>query len=128
MASTDRGSDAAVIGVSAAVVYDVISATNSSPQTTEINAKRRASTLMKWVNIGIAQAGLFVGLMTIAEPPGKKWRPLLGGGLGMVLLYAQYVYARNCGVRSAEPGTEDYHPEPIHRSNRAPRTRTGAVV
>lgn len=100
--------DATVIGVSAAVVYDVISATNSSPQTTEINAKKRASTLMKWVHIGLVQAGLFVSIMAIAEPPGKKWRPLTGGVLAMVLLYGQYLYAKACGVNSSEEGTEDY--------------------
>lgn len=108
--AADRGSDAAVIGVSAAVVYDVISATNSSPQTTEINARARSSTLMKWVNIGLAQAGLFIAIMTIAEPRGKKWRPLLGGGVGMILLYGQYVHARNSGLRSIEPPTETYAP------------------
>lgn len=108
MPGEGRGSDAATIGVSAAVVYDVISATNSSPQTTEINAKARSETLMKWVNIGIAQAGLFVFLMVMAEPPGKKWRPILGGGLGMILLYAQYIYAKACGMKSNAPGTEDY--------------------
>lgn len=106
MARSDN--DATSIGVAAAVVYDVISATNSSPQTTEINAKKRASTLMKWVHIGLLQAGLFVSIMTAAEPPGKKWRPLTGGVLAMILLYGQYVYAKACGVKSQEPGTEDY--------------------
>ena len=101
-------SDAAVIGIYAAVVYDVISATNSSPQTTEINAKARSETLMKWVYMGIAQAALFVAIGAIAEPPGKRWRPLAGGGVAMVLLYAQYVHARNAGMQSSEPGTEDY--------------------
>lgn len=105
---SNRGNDAAVIGVSAAVVYDVISATNSSPQTTEINARARSNTLMKWVNIGLAQAGFFILIMTIAEPRGKKWRPLLGGGVGMILLYGQYVHARNSGLRSAAPPTETY--------------------
>lgn len=98
--------DAASIGVSAAVVYDVISATNSSPQTTELNAKHRAATLMKWVHIGLVQAALFVMIMTAAEPRGKKWRPLLGGVLAMVLLYGQYLYAKACGLKSAEGGTE----------------------
>lgn len=100
--------DAAVIGVSAAVVYDVISATNSSPQTTEINAAARSETLMKWVHIGLAQAILFVLIMVIAEPPGKKWRPLLGGGLAAVLLYGQYVHARNSGLENGGPPTERY--------------------
>jgi len=102
--------DAAVIGISAAVVYDVISATNSSPQTTEINAKTRAPTLMKWVNIGLAQGALFVVIMMIAEPPGKKWRPLVGGGVAGVLLWAQYVHAKNAGLADNKPGTETYGP------------------
>lgn len=100
--------DATSIGVAAAVVYDVISATNSSPQTTEINAKARAATLMKWVHIGLVQAALFIFIMTVAEPPGKKWRPLTGGVLAMTLLYGQYVYAKACGMKSQEPGTESY--------------------
>lgn len=106
MARSDN--DATSIGVAAAVVYDVISATNSSPQTTEINAKHRAPTLMKWVNIGLVQAALFVLIMTVAEPPGKKWRPLTGGVLAMILLYSQYVYAKACGLKSAEQGTESF--------------------
>jgi hypothetical protein len=100
--------DAAVIGISAAVVYDVISATNSSPQTTEINAAARAPTLMKWVNIGLAQGALFVFIMMLAEPPGKKWRPVIGGGLAGVLLWTQYVHARNAGLKHGGPPTETY--------------------
>ena len=106
MARSDT--DAAVVGVAAAVVYDVISATNSSPQTTEINAAARADTLMKWVHIGIAQAILFVLIMTVAEPTGKKWRPLLGGGLAVILLYIQYLHAKKAGLESSKPGTESY--------------------
>jgi hypothetical protein len=112
VALTRSDTDAAVIGVAAAVVYDVISATNSSPQTTEINAARRASTLMKWVKLGLAQAALFIAMMVLAEPPGKKWRPLLGGGLAGILLWAQYVHAHNCGVRNGGASTEDYYGAP----------------
>jgi hypothetical protein len=63
---------------------------------------------MKWVHIGLVQAGMFIAIMTAAEPRGKKWRPLTGGVLAMVLLYGQYVYAKACGIKSSEPGTEDY--------------------
>jgi hypothetical protein len=105
----ERGdSDAAVIGIYAAVVYDVISATNSSPQTTEINARKRAPTLMKWVHIGLAQAALFVVIGVLAEPSGKKWRPLIGGGVAGVLLYIQYIHARNAGIENGGEGTETY--------------------
>ena|SRR5215469_849850 len=107
MPRTDN--DAAVIGVSAAVMYDVISATNSSPQTTEINAAARADTLMKWVKLGVAQGALFVFIMMLAEPPGKKWRPLVGGGLAGVLLWCQYVHARNAGLTNGGTPTETYN-------------------
>lgn len=106
MAVTRGEADAAVIGVYAAVVYDVISATNSSPQTTEINARARAATLMKWVYIGLAQGALFVGIGIAAEPPGKKWRPLVGGGLAGLLLWIQYVHAKRAGLENPGPGTE----------------------
>lgn len=105
---TRGDSDAAVIGIYAAVVYDVISATNSSPQTTEINAEARADTLMKWVHIGLAQAALFVFIGVMAEPDGKKWRPLVGGLTAMLLLYGQYIHAKNSGLSSDQPGTETY--------------------
>ena len=107
-ATGNGGTDAAVIGIYAAVVYDVISATNSSPQTTEINAKARSETLMKWVHIGLAQALLFVVIGVLAEAPGKRWRPMVGGGLAATLLYFQYVHAKRAGLESSEPGTESY--------------------
>ena len=100
--------DGPAVAVYAAVVYDVIAATNSSPQTTEINAKARSKTLMKWVHIGLAQSILFILLAFWYEPKGKKWRPLVGGGLGSALMYYQYLYARDCGIKAQEPPTEDY--------------------
>lgn len=107
MASNGVGESAAItVAVYAALVYDIISATNSSPQTTEINAKKRASTLMKWVNIGLVQAGGFVAAGVMLDK--RRWPPLLGGGIAGVLLYGQYVYAKNCGLNSDEEGTEDY--------------------
>jgi hypothetical protein len=38
---------AVTVAIYAALTYDIISATNSSPQTTEINADKRAETLMQ---------------------------------------------------------------------------------
>jgi hypothetical protein len=100
-------SSAVVMAVYAALVYDIIAAVNSSPQTTEINAAKRADTLMKWVNIGMVQAGAFV-ILGAYMSKGKKWPPLLGGGLAGGLLYVQYVHAKNAGLASADEGTEDY--------------------
>ena len=104
---SDNSSAAVVMAVYAALVYDIIAAINSSPQTTEINAAKRAPTLMKWVSLGLAQAGLFVVLGAYLSK-GEKWPPLLGGGLAGALLWAQYVHAKNAGLASAEEGTETY--------------------
>lgn len=93
--------------VSAAVVYDIVAATNSSPQTTEINAAARADTLMKWVNIGTAQAVLFVAVAAVFDE-GHRWAILLGGFLAAVLLYVQYMHAKSAGLANAGPPTETY--------------------
>ena len=96
------------VAVYATLMYDVISATNSSPQTTEINAKKRAGTLMKWVHLGLAQGAIFVllGAYIEAKSGGDPWAPIIGGGLAAGLLYAQYVHAKNAGLASSAGGTE----------------------
>lgn len=92
--------------VSAGIVYEIIAAACSSPQTTEINAHSRSETLMKWVNLGVGQAGVFVVLAAMLDR--KHAGQILGGGaLAAVLMYAQYVHARRAGLRSNLPGTED---------------------
>lgn len=102
-----NGNGAAVkVAVYAALTYDIISATNSSPQTTEINAEARADTLMKWVKLGLAQAGLFAGIGIVLDK--QRWPPLLGSGLAAVLLWMQYVHAKNSGLANPGPGTETY--------------------
>ena len=93
--------------VSAGIVYEIIAAAYSSPQTTEINAKSRSDTLMKWVHLGVGQAALFVAVAAWLD---KRHRTeiLAGGGLAVALMYGQYVHARAAGLRSCEPGTENY--------------------
>lgn len=93
--------------VSAGVMYEIIAAACSSPQTTELNAGKRADTLMKWVNIGVAQGFLFVGLAAMFDRE-RATAILLGGTLAAILLYAQYAYAKKCGLSSSAPGTENY--------------------
>lgn len=97
---------AITMAVFAALAYDIIAAVNSSPQTTEINAAKRAPTLMKWVHLGLAQVALFTAIGIVMDK--NRWPPLVGGGLASVLLYVQYVHAKECGLKSEEPGTEDY--------------------
>jgi hypothetical protein len=91
--------------VSAGIVYEVIAASCSSPQTTEINAGTRAPTLMKWVNIGVAQAGAFVVVASMLDP-GNAGPILLGGMVAGGLMYVQYRHAMKAGLASALPGTE----------------------
>lgn len=100
------GGSAVKVAVYATLMYDVISATNSSPQTTEINAKKRAGTLMKWVYLGLAQGALFVAIGMYLDE--ERWPPLLGGGIAAVLLYAQYQYALYQGTHNPGPSTESY--------------------
>ena len=96
------------MAIFAPLTYDVISATNSSPQTTEINADRRAETLMKWVKLGLAQAAGFalIGVIFEASSGRSVWPPVLGAGLAGLALWAQYVHALHAGQQSSDVGTE----------------------
>ena len=102
------GNSAVKVAVYAALTYDIISATNSSPQTTEINAAARAETLMKWVKIGLLQAALFAVIGVLLDD--ERWPPALGSGLAGVLLWVQYVHARDSGLKNGGPPTESYGP------------------
>lgn len=100
-----REDDAIAFMVSAGLVYEVIAAACSSPQTAEINAGKRSKTLMKWVNIGVVQAAALVGVAAMmSKRPGPT---LLGGTVAIGLMYGQYVHARAAGLKSSAPGTED---------------------
>lgn len=101
-----QADDALTFMVSAGLVYEVVAAACSSPQTTEINAGKRSKTLMKWVHLGLGQAALFV---LIAAYLSKRPAPaIMGGGLAMGLMYGQYVHARKAGLASGAEGTESY--------------------
>lgn len=120
-------SDAALFGIAYLGVKDIYSADNSSPQTTELNAKKRAPTLMKWVNIAAVESiGLIVMLISAAPPGHKRW-PVMGGMIGLFVTYYQYLYAKACGLNSIEDGTEDYGgPTASGPHGAGLRTRSGA--
>jgi hypothetical protein len=99
-----NGDNAVKVAVYATLMYDIISATNSSPQTTEINASKRAATLMKWVHLGLVQGLLFVAIGMYLDK--ERWPPLLGGGVAAVLLYGQYLHALKAGIQSPGETTE----------------------
>lgn len=102
----DQGTGTAFL-VSAGIVYEIIAAACSSPQTAEINAAKRSDTLMKWVHVGIAQAAVFVAIAAAID---RKHRGAIiaGGVLAAVLMYASYKHANAAGLRSGQPGTESY--------------------
>ena len=106
-ASPGANSDGIAFLVSAGIVYEIIAAACSSPQTTEINADKRAPTLMKWVQLGIAQAA---GFVIIAAWWDKRHRTaiLAGGAVAAGLMWWQYQHAMQAGLASGEPGTEHY--------------------
>jgi hypothetical protein len=91
--------------VSAGIVYEIIAAACSSPQTTEINAGTRAPTLMKWVYIGMGQAALFIAIAAYIDR--KRSTAIIWGGiLAGTLMFIQYTHAKSAGLASSKPGTE----------------------
>lgn len=101
------GSDNAVtFMVAAGLVYEIIAAACSSPQTTEINASTRSDTLMKWVLIGLVQAAVFVLIAAALDE--DRWPALLGGGMAAGIMWACYAHAKAAGLRNGGPMTESY--------------------
>lgn len=91
--------------VAAGLVFEIIAAMCSSPQTAEININKRADTLMKWVTIGMLISVVFILVaMTLDE---DRWPTILGGGLAGGIMWFAYDYARQSGMRTAQQGTED---------------------
>jgi hypothetical protein len=91
--------------ISAGLVYEAIAAACSSPQTAEINADKRAGTLMKWVHLGVGQAAMFVAIAALVDRR-HRVEIISGGALGIGIMYAQYVHARSAGLKNRGPGTE----------------------
>jgi hypothetical protein len=91
--------------VAAGIVYEIIAAACSSPQTTEINADKRAGTLMKWVHIGLGQSAVFI-VIAVAIDPDDAVPILAGGGLAAAIMYASYWHAKRAGLANGGEGTE----------------------
>ena len=103
----NSGGDGVALLVSYGLIAEVIAKACSSPQTAELNAEKRAPTLMKWVNIGTTEG---IAVVLLAAYFDKKHRRaiLLGGGLGASVTYLQYVYAKQSGLNNPGPPTEDW--------------------
>lgn len=97
--------DAIALLVSAGLVMECIAASCSSPQTAEINAAKRQSTLMKWVHIGMLESAILIGVGAMFT---KRPGPILwGGALAAGTMYVQYRHALSAGLKSDAPGTEN---------------------
>ena len=96
-----------VTAVTAELVYQLVGANMSSPQTAELNAEARAPTIGKWVRLtNLEAAGWIVLLMILAR---KLWMyVLLGGLIAAVGMWLKYRYAIRSGLGSGAPPTENY--------------------
>jgi hypothetical protein len=93
--------------IGAASMAEFVAKACSSPQTVEINASKRAPTMMKWVNIGILEGALLIGVTVFFD---KKYSvPLIAGAVAEgIITYAEYVHGRASGLNNPGPGTEQY--------------------
>ena len=98
--------DAVTFMVAAGLMYEVIAAACSSPQTTEINASARSETLMKWVKIGLIQGFVFVAIAVCLDK--KRWPAAAGGSLAAVMMWLSYKHALDAGLKNGGPPTEHY--------------------
>lgn len=91
---------AGLFGIYADLAYNTYSATNSSPQTTELFAGDRGDTLMKYVFIGHAQA---IGIGVFGSLLARKWWPVLGTVAVGTVMHCMYVHALKAGKSQAPP-------------------------
>lgn len=91
--------------VASGIVFEIIAAACSSPQTAEINIDKRADTLMKWVNIGVGTSLVFVVIAATIDQPHAK--PIIAGGLlAATIMYIYYTYAKQSGLSNPGQSTE----------------------
>jgi hypothetical protein len=93
--------------VSATFMADIVAKACSSPQTAEINAFKRADTLMKWVNVGLIEGAALVAVALLVD---KKYRApiFLGAAAEATITWAEYAHAKKAGLANGGPGTEQY--------------------
>lgn len=94
-----------LIGVTA--MSDIIAKACSSPQTAELNADKRAETLMKWVTVGMLEGSAVIAIAAMIDQK-HAMAIVAGGALEAAITYFEYQHAKKSGLASPEPGTEDY--------------------
>lgn len=93
------------VAVAAEMVYQLVGANMSSPQTAELNAPARADTLSKWVTITNVKAAAWITILCIID---KSLWPAFGGALAAVEMAITYKYAINKGLSEGGQSTEKY--------------------
>lgn len=93
------------VAVSAEMVYQLVGANLSSPQTNELNAGARAPTVSKWVSLTNVEAAAWVLFLCALD---GSWWPALGGGIALVSMAAKYKYAISSGIKAGGKPTENY--------------------
>ena len=91
---------ALAFGVYADLAFNLFSAMNSSPQTTELFAGDRADTLWKYVKIADLAAltfGVFGSLLD------RSWWPLIGAVVVVAVMHAMYAHALQAGKDKPAP-------------------------
>jgi hypothetical protein len=91
---------AGLFGIYADLAYNTYSATNSSPQTTELFSGERAESLWKYVLIGHVQAlaiGVFGSLLA------RRWWPILGTVTVGAIMHGMYAHALRAGRGQPRP-------------------------
>lgn len=97
--------DAIAFAVAADLVYNVFSATNSSPQTTELFAADRAGALWKYVRLGGVQSAILIGVMFAR---GRTIWAVAGGVVAGGFMWGMYAHALKAG--GAKTGAADGGP------------------
>jgi hypothetical protein len=93
------------VAVAAEMVYQLVGANLSSPQTNELNAGARAPTIRKWVSMTNAEALAWTVFLCALDE--SLW-PALGGGIAAGTMALKYRYAIASGLKNSAAGTENY--------------------
>jgi len=107
MAIANASSNGMAFLIAAGIVAEFVAKDCSSPQTAEINIRKRESTLMKWLHIGQVEAAGFITIAAYIDRSHRK-AILAGGILSMVVTEIQYQHARASGLANPGPETEQY--------------------
>lgn len=99
------GNGMAFVG-GAMLMLEAIAAWCSSPQTAELNAGARSSTLMKYVALGMASGVVMVAVAAYLEPDHAK-AFFAGGAVAGGTIGIGYLHANGEGLKHPQP-TESY--------------------